>query len=180
MRRMFGTTAAFGKVRVELYNAGSLAGIRARSESTVSIRLYALQIYVTCYITGRIAIGKSHGLGGGISRSRSGVQSDRGIELPDGCIAHCAHPLTWTQRRLPHRRRSHHRPHRRPLHRLRLHHLHSHSYRYHHHWCTAATSPSRDCRWVGIACRCSDAEASHIKLSGSVQGMRSAFDYVFV
>jgi len=38
---------------------------------TVTIRLYALQLWVTCYITGRIAIDNLHGIHRQISRSSS-------------------------------------------------------------------------------------------------------------
>jgi len=46
--------------------------------STVNIRLYALQLYVTCYITGRIAIDNFHGNHRQISRSSSGMQPRQG------------------------------------------------------------------------------------------------------
>ena len=46
----------------------------ASRRHTVNIRLYALQLYVTCYITGRIAIDNFHEILRQISRSSSGVQ----------------------------------------------------------------------------------------------------------
>jgi len=94
----------------------------------VNIRLYALQLYVTCYITGRIAIGNFHGNHRQISRSSSGMQSRQGeLEKRDGFVAHCTHRCEHTvirpstddadNRPRPHRRRRHrHRLHRLPPH----------------------------------------------------------------
>jgi len=48
------------------------------SAYTVNIRIYALQLYVTCYITGRIAIDNFHGNHRQISRSSSGMQPRQG------------------------------------------------------------------------------------------------------
>jgi len=45
-----------------------------RLTRTVNILLYALQLYVTCYIAGRVAIDKFHEIHRQISRSSSGVQ----------------------------------------------------------------------------------------------------------
>ena len=44
----------------------------------VNIRVYALQLYVTCYITGRIAIDNFRGNHRQISRLSSGMQPKQG------------------------------------------------------------------------------------------------------
>jgi len=102
---------------------------RQRKERTVNIRLYALQLYVTCYITGRIAIDNFHGNHRQISRSSSGMQPRQGeLEKRDGFVAHCTHrcertvirPSTDDADNCP-------GPHRRRRHRHRLHRLLPHS-----------------------------------------------------
>jgi len=96
---------------------------------TVNIRLYALQLYVTCYITGRIAIDNFHGNHRQISRSSSGMQPRQGeLEKRDGFVAHCTHRCEHTVIR-PSTDDADNRPgpHRRRRHRHRLHRLLPHS-----------------------------------------------------
>ena len=52
--------------------------MKTHNDCTLNIRLYALQLYVTCYITGRIAIDNFHGNHRQISRSSSGMQPRQG------------------------------------------------------------------------------------------------------
>jgi len=96
---------------------------------TVSIRIYELQVYVTCYISGRIAIDNFLGNHRLISTSSSGMQpTQEELAKRFGFVAHCTQRCEHTVIR-PSIDDSDNRSglHCRRCHRHRLHHLLPHS-----------------------------------------------------